>query len=130
MKKLLTVAAVAEGATGAALIVLPSLVGQLLLGAQLTGVSIPVARVAGIALIALSVACLPKSTALCGMLTYSVFATSYLFYLAIRGEWVGPLLWPAVVLHIILTFLLAKAWSSAHHEARQMTRSNGLAPHI
>ncbi len=44
------------------------------------------------------------------MLTYSVLATPYLLYLAIRGEWVGPLLWPAVVLHAVLTFLLAGAW--------------------
>src|SRR4029077_4953607 len=110
MKKLLTVAAVAEAATGAALIVIPSLVGPLLLGAELTGVANPVARVAGIALLALGVACMPRCTALCGMLTYSVLATSYLFYLAVRGEWVGPLLWSAVVLHGILTVLLARVW--------------------
>ena len=59
MKRLLTLAAVAEATTGLALLVVPALVGRLLLGAELTGVSIPVARVAGIALIALGVACLP-----------------------------------------------------------------------
>jgi hypothetical protein len=66
--------------------------------------------VAGIALIALGVACLPRSTALCGMLTYSALVTLYLLYLAIGGEWVGPLLWPVVGLHGILTALLARAW--------------------
>jgi hypothetical protein len=81
-----------------------------LLGAELTGVSIPVARVLGIALIALAVGCLPGNSALGSMLTYSVLATSYLLYLGIRGEWVGLLLWPAVVLHVILTALLARAW--------------------
>jgi hypothetical protein len=110
MKKVLTVAAVAEAATGLALIIVPSLVGRLLLGAELTGVSIPVARLTGIALIALGVACLPSCTALCGMLTYNALATLYLLYLAIRGEWTGPLLWPAVVLHTILTLLLVVAW--------------------
>src|SRR4029453_48874 len=110
MKKVLTVAAVAEAATGLALIIVPSLVGRLLLGAELTGVSIPVARLTGIALIALGVACLPRCTALCGMLTYNALATLYLLYLAIRGEWIGPLLWPAVVLHTILTLLLVVAW--------------------
>jgi hypothetical protein len=110
MKKVLTVAAVAEVATGMALLIVPSLVGRLLLGAELTGVSIPVARVLGIALIALGVCCWPSSTALCGMLTYSALVTLYLLYLAIRGEWVGLLLWPAVVLHGILTVLLARAW--------------------
>jgi hypothetical protein len=110
MKTVLTVAAVAEAATGMALIVVPSLVGRLLLGAELTGVSIPVARVTGIALLALGVCCWPGSTALCGMLTYSALATLYLLYLAIRGEWVGPLLWPVVALHAVLTVLLTRSW--------------------
>ena len=57
MKKVLNFAAVAEAATGMALLIVPSLVGQLLLGGDLTGVAIPVARVAGIALIALGIAC-------------------------------------------------------------------------
>ena len=39
MKNVLIVAAVAEAATGLALLVVPSLVGQLLLGEDLTGVS-------------------------------------------------------------------------------------------
>jgi len=117
MKKVLTIAAVAEAATGVALIVVPSLVGRLLLGADLAGVANPVARVAGIALLALGVACLPSCTPLCGMLTYSVLATAYLFYLVIRGEWAGPLLWPVVGLHIILTLLLLGAWWSAREES-------------
>ena len=48
MKKLLPLAAAVEVATGVALLVVPLLVGRLLLGAELAGVSIPVARVAGI----------------------------------------------------------------------------------
>jgi hypothetical protein len=44
MKKVLIFAAVVEAATGLALLILPSLVGQLLLGEELTGVAIPVAR--------------------------------------------------------------------------------------
>jgi len=117
MKKVLTIAAVAEAATGLALIVVPSLVGRLLLGADFTGVANPVARVAGFALLALGVACLPSCTPLCGMLTYSLLATAYLFYLAIRGEWAGPLLWPVVLLHIILTLLLLGSWWSARKES-------------
>jgi hypothetical protein len=110
MKKVLTVAAVVEVATGMALLIVPSLVGRLLFGEELTGIVIPVARVLGIALTALGVGCLPGSTALCGMLIYSALVTLYLLYLAIRGEWVGPLLWPVVALHGILTVLLARAW--------------------
>ena len=53
MKNVLIFAAVAEVGTGLALLIVPSLVGQLLLGEELTGIAVPVARVAGIALIAL-----------------------------------------------------------------------------
>jgi hypothetical protein len=107
--RVLTVAAVLEVATGMALLIVPSLVGRLLFGEELTGIVIPVARVLGIALIALGVCCWPGSTALYGMLAYSGLVTLYLLYLAIRGEWVGPLLWPVVALHGILTVLLARA---------------------
>ena len=108
----LAFAAIAEAATGLALLVVPSLVGRLLFGAELSGVAIPVARVLGIALIGLGIACWPgvASRALCGMLTYSAAVTLYLSYLGIRGEWVGPLLWPAVVVHAVLTLLLVRAW--------------------
>ena len=37
------------------------------------------------------------------MLTYNSLATLYLLYLGIGREWVGPLLWPAVVLHAAVT---------------------------
>jgi hypothetical protein len=106
MKNALTFAAVAEAATGLALLIVPSLVGQLLLGEQLTGVPIPVARVAGIALIALGIACWPGPP-LVGMLTYSALVTLYLAYLGFAGL-SGILLWPAVVLHAILTALLSR----------------------
>ena len=110
---MLPITAVAEAATGLALLVVPSLVGRLLFNAELSGISIVIARVAGIALIALGVACLPRFTPLCGMLTYSGLATIYLAIVAVRGELVGPLLWPAVVLHAALTVLLARVWLAA-----------------
>jgi len=110
MKKVLTVAAVVEVATGMALLIVPSLVGRLLFGAEFTGVANPAARVTGIALLALGVGCWPGSTARCGMLTYGALATRYRAYFGVTGEWVGPLLWPAVLLHAILTALLARAW--------------------
>ncbi len=109
MKKVLVIVAVAEAATGAGLLIVPSLVGQLLLGAEPGGVAIPIARVTGIALIALSIACWPGPAVL-GMLTYSALVTLYLLYLGIQGNWAGPVLWPAVALHAILTVLLARSW--------------------
>jgi hypothetical protein len=113
MKKLLAIAAFIEAATGLVLLAVPALVGWLLLGVELTGVSIPVARVCGIGLFSLGIACWPCAATSCaflGMLAYSVLATLYLLYLALGGEWIGLLLWPAVVLHGVLTVLLARAW--------------------
>ena len=108
MSKLLTLAAVAEAAAGAALLTFPSLVGQFLFGVELTGIAGTVARVLGIALIALGVACWP-GTPLIGMLTYGAAVTGYRAYLGFTGDSTGPLLWPAVVAHLILTVLLARA---------------------
>ena len=108
--RLLALAAVAEAATGVALLIVPSLVCRLLFGAELTGVSIPMARVTGIALLGLGIACWPNWTALCGMLTYSALTTLYLAYLGIATEFNGILLWPAVLFHAVLTLLLAGSW--------------------
>jgi len=49
----LALAAVGEIATGLALLLVPSLVGRLLMGQELTGVMVPFARVTGIALLSL-----------------------------------------------------------------------------
>jgi len=108
VQKALVVAAVGEIATGLALLMVPSLVGQLLLGEHLTDAALPVARVAGIALIALGIACWPGSP-LVGMLTYSAAVTLYLAYLGIGGGFAGVLLWPAVGLHLVFSVLLARA---------------------
>jgi len=107
VKRALALAAVSEIATGIALLIVPSLVGQWLLGAALTGVAVTVARVTGIALIALGVACWP-GTPLTGMLTYSAAVTLYLAYLGVTVGSNGLLLWPAVVLHLVLTTLLVR----------------------
>jgi hypothetical protein len=105
MKPVLVLAAVAEAATGAALLVVPSLVGRLLLGEELAGVAVTVARVAGIALIALGIACWPGPPRV-GMLAYGAAVTIFLAYVGLSGRG-GVLLWTAVVLHAILTALLA-----------------------
>ena len=113
MNRLLSFAAVAEALTGVALMAVPSIVGRLLLGADLSGVTVPVARVAGMALVGLGVACYPGEAAsrgLSGMLAYSLLATLYLVYLGLGGEWVGSLLWLAAATHAALTVLLAASW--------------------
>ncbi|WP_246669462.1 MULTISPECIES: hypothetical protein [unclassified Bradyrhizobium] len=77
MKSALAFAAIGEAATGLALLIAPSLVGQLLLGEQLSGVATPVARVAGMALIALGIACWPGWPPILSMLIYSALVTLY-----------------------------------------------------
>lgn len=113
MKSALTFAAIGEAATGLALLIVPSFV----LGEQLTGVAVPVARVAGIALIALGIACWPGPP-LVGILSYSVLATLYLAYLGFAGSLTGVLLWPVVVLHVILTALLIRDVTRTRRDLR------------
>src|SRR6266436_4359317 len=57
MKRFLTLTAIIEAATGLGLIAVPAIVVRLLLGSELIGASIPLGRVAGVALFALGVAC-------------------------------------------------------------------------
>lgn len=117
MKILLALAAAGEAAFGLVLLVHPPIVIRLLLDAEVAGAGMVMSRVAGIALIALGIACWPGramrgrvAAALGGMLAYSLLATLYLAYLGLGGEWVGKLLWPAVAVHAVLTALLARAW--------------------
>jgi hypothetical protein len=121
MKRVLILAAVGEAGTGLALLIVPSLVGRLLLGEELTGITIPVARVAGIALIALGVACWPGPP-LVGMLTYSAGVTLYLASVGFADGLTGTLLWPAVVIHAILTFLLARSWLKEQRNREEQDR--------
>ena len=78
---------------------------------RLFTVAVVVARVAGIALVSLSVACWP-GTALIGMVIYSAAITLYFAYVGFAGGFSGRLLWPAVIVHVILTALLARATTS------------------
>jgi hypothetical protein len=105
MRALLRVTAMAETATGLALLAVPALVLRLLLAPEVAGAAIQPARVAGIALVGLGMSCWP-GPAMLGMLTYSALVTLYLGWLGIRGAATGMLLWPAVALHAILTILL------------------------
>jgi hypothetical protein len=123
MNRPLALAASIEAATGAALIVDPRIVTQLLLGVEISGAAIAVGRVAGVGLLALGLACWPSTDARDAarprraLLTFNVLITLYLLFLGIRGEWVGRLLWPAVVLHAVLTVLLTRAWFQARKAA-------------
>jgi hypothetical protein len=107
MKRALIIAAVGEGITGLALLLAPSLVGELLLGEPLVGLAAAAARIAGLALIGLGLACWPGPPSL-GMLAYSASVALVLGYLGLSAGMRGVLLWPAVAAHAALSaFLLA-----------------------
>ncbi len=104
------------------LLVYPPIVVRLLFNAQIAGAGVVMSRVAGMALIALGLACWPGSgagsslfRALRAMLCYSLLATFYLAYLGIRREWVGSLLWPAVAVHAVLALPLVRSWLKDQH---------------
>ncbi|MGB8340564.1 MAG: hypothetical protein WCE51_03155, partial [Chthoniobacterales bacterium] len=108
MNRLLTVTAIIEAATGLGLIVVPAMVVRLLLGVEISGASITLGRVAGMALLALGVACWlarydEQSRAATGlvsaMVLYNLGTMVILGAAGIRSQSVGILLWPAVVLH-------------------------------
>lgn len=109
---ILALSAAAEAGTGLLLLAWPPIVVRLLFGVELTGAAVIMSRIAGIALIGLGVSCWPRNSSLQsinGMLTYSTLAMMYLIYIGVRGEAVGVLLWPAVVVHAILVVLLVGA---------------------
>ena len=109
MTRALAIAAIGEIATGLALVAVPALVGEALLGEALIGIGAAAARVAGLALIGLGIACW-RSQPIEGMLSYSMLVTLYLAYLGLSRGNTGVLLWPAVILHAALSLLLARAW--------------------
>jgi hypothetical protein len=94
---------------------MPTLVGRLLFGGELGAVGTSMARVTGIALLALGVACW-RGSALAGILTYSGLVALYLFWLGVSGTTTGVLLWPGVAVHVVLTTLLA--WPLLQREAQ------------
>lgn len=110
MKWVTTAVAVEIAATGLILALSPFLFGRLVLGGELSEPGQALGRLAGIALLGLASTSWPDPSArpvARAMLAYNLLATVYLGYLGIMGKLVGVLLWPAVVLHLLFTALLA-----------------------
>ena len=113
MKTLFVVTAALEVGAGLVLIVAPSWAVSLLFGAGLETLAAPtVARVAGVALLALGLACWlarrddqsEAATALLwGMSLYNTAATGLLAYAGMGLGLVGIALWPGVALHVAMT---------------------------
>jgi len=114
---ILAFAAIVEVGTGLALMIDPTLFVWLLMGADVVGVGIVLGRCFGIALVALGLACWPsgqraviKSSAFRAMLTYNALIALYLAYLRLASHQGGLLLWPALLLHALVTLLLIWMW--------------------
>jgi hypothetical protein len=113
MKPLLFVTAALEAGIGLGLLAAPSVVARLLLGATLdASAAQTVARVAGVALLAVGVACWlaafdTQSCAARGVVSatvlYNVGAVAVLGAAGIQSQQVGIGLWPAVILHTAMT---------------------------
>ena len=114
---ILKIAAVVEIATGLALLFVPALFAQQLLGENPTALAIIVGRVTGVALVGLGIACWPGPAPL-GMFVYSTRVMAYLAYLGLAGT-AGRMLWPAVILHIVLSAFLALDIAKCLRAARQ-----------
>jgi hypothetical protein len=108
MKRLLTTTALIETATGLGLICVPAMVVRLLLGSEILGAGIPLGRLAGVALVALGIACWLGSFDIesCGtrgvvsaMALYNLGAVLILGCAGLQSQAIGILLWPAVILH-------------------------------
>jgi hypothetical protein len=113
LKELFLVTAVVEVATGLALMALPAVVLAALLGLQAVAEeTLVVSRIAGAALLAIGVtSALARDDAttpaqrgvVVGILTYDVLVALLLAYAGLAGQMAGQALWPAVVLHTVLT---------------------------
>lgn len=111
-RRLLTITALIEVATGLAILAAPSSVSQILLGAALeTPASLVVARVAGLALLALGLACWVArrdhaSRAAYGlivsMLIYNAGVSTLLTYVSLGEGLSGPGTWPVIVGHVAM----------------------------
>lgn len=112
-RTLVMLSAAIEVATGVALIAVPDIVAHLLLGAGLSDGGIAVARLTGIALLCLGLACWPGGDgatrpAIRALFTYNLLAAFYLGYLRAGGGFTSYLLWPACGVHALLAILFAR----------------------
>lgn len=113
MRSLLIATALIELGAGLALLCLPLSSVQMLTNQPLEGpAAITITRVAGAALIALAVACwttrddVPTRAKglVTAMLIYNMAVAAILAYSGTASGLNGPLLWPGVTLHTMLTF--------------------------
>ncbi|MFZ3183159.1 MAG: hypothetical protein WA173_03325 [Pseudomonas sp.] len=115
LTKVLVLAVVAELGTGLALLYDPAFVSDWLLGLAISQDGSLFARLFGLAILALCLACWPGTQALCNsvafrsMLFYNATVAVYIAYIGVFVS-SGLLLWPALIFHVAVTVLLLRSW--------------------
>jgi hypothetical protein len=112
VKSLLGVTAVLEAGVGLALVALPSQLATILLGSSLdSAVALTIARVAGVALCALGLACwLARHDGgshaarglVAALVLYNAAASLVLAYAGVGLELSSVALWPTVLIHVAM----------------------------
>lgn len=127
-KLLLVVTAVLELATGIAMLIAPSFVAELLLGAGLDSPeSMVVARVAGAAIVSIGLTCWlskdgggPRTGLVVGLLAYNVSIPVLFIHAAVAERMHGVALWPATVLHSVLAIWCIACLRSKDQNGKQI----------
>jgi hypothetical protein len=116
LTKTLVLAVVAELGTGLALLYDPAFVSDWLLGLAISQDGSLFARLFGLAILALCLACWPgigqtrcNSAAFRTMLFYNATVAVYIAYIGVFVS-SGLLLWPALIFHVAVTVLLLRSW--------------------
>ena len=116
MKTLLTVTAILEGSTGAALLFAPALAVSVLLGSSLAEpTGIVLGRLAGVALISLTITCWTYRNeehnaggVVKSLLFYNIAAAALLVYAGANG-FPGLAIWPVSLLHAAMAVWCIKS---------------------
>jgi hypothetical protein len=116
----LTIAAWVEILVGASFVLVLQSQSQLLFGTSLDDAGAGFGRVAGFALIALGVACLPSKIAVTRLhaarvlLVYNIGAAILFAWIGLTTSLAGVVLWPVVTLHTVLAIALALSFTKDH----------------
>ena len=110
-----------EIVVGACFVAVPDLPCVLLFAAKPEGIALPLARFAGLGLLALGIACLPSTATgsrrgVLGLFVFNVGVTILLAWVGVVMTIHGFLLWPVAILHAVIAtallpqLLTTKGW--------------------
>lgn len=117
------IAAWFEIIVGASFIFILNGQSQFIFGAATDGAGVHFARLAGIALISIGIACMPSKiagtnkTAVRGLLIFNIGVTILFAWVALTTAFRGVILWPVVIVHAVIAIALALSLGS---EARHV----------